>query len=364
MGIFGWYSPKFLIANWFWWSSGRVAARLWILLSGEWVVVLLNEWLTVYCERRRTLRPSTVAVYRSHIGSLCRWHLTTRGASLETWGLSLDVVEDFLASMRTAENWAPRTQNTCRSSINAVWNGAIRARLAAETNNRLVASSAVAQRIPIAWSIDDLKRLVEFSGALRGRRKNQFATRRREFWQSLYLFLYETASRFSAALLVRPGDIDFARNTVKLRAENSKTRSDHLVSISKNTAALLSTMIADHRERGVFGSGPELVWPSGAHGKNELYRQHKEFLRRCGLTCDRYHMFHCFRRTTATQLTISSSIEHASKVLNHSSVAMTRRSYVDPSQLAHVDATAFLPSPFPDDPVDDFPATIKFSRFA
>jgi integrase len=75
-------------------------------------------------------------------------------------------------------------------------------------------------------------------------------------------------------------------------------------------------------------------------------------------------MFHCLRRTCATQLTIASSIEHASKVLHHSSVAMTRRSYVDASQLAHVDATAFLPSPFADDPVDDFPATIKFSRFA
>jgi integrase len=354
----------FLVSDWFRGSSGRVAARLWIVVSGEWVVVLLKKWLAVYCDRRRTLRPSTVAVYRSHIGSLCRWYLATRGVSLETSGLSLDVVEDFLATMRTTENWAPRTQNTCRSSINAVWNGAIRARLAAETNNRLVASSAVPQRMPIAWSIDDLKRLVEFAGALRGRRKNQFATRRREFWQSLYLFLYETASRFSAALLLRPGDIDFARNVVKLRAENSKTGADHLVSISKKTAALLQTMIADHRERGVFGVAPELVWPSGAHGKNELYRQHKEFLRRCGLTCDRYHMFHCFRRTTATQLTIASGIEQASKVLNHSSVAMTRRSYVDASQLAHVDATAFLPSPFPDDPVDDFPATIKFSRFA
>lgn len=326
--------------------------------------MLLNEWLAVYCDRRRTLRPSTVAVYRSHIGSLCGWYLATRGASLKTSDLSLDVVEDFLAAMRTGENWAPRTQNTCRSSINAVWNGAIRARLAPETNNRLVASSAVPQRMPIAWSIDDLKRLVEFAGALRGRRKNRFATRRREFWQSLYLFLYETACRFSAALLVRPGDIDFARNVVKLRAENSKTGTDHLVSISKNTAGILKTMIADHCERGAFGDGPELVWPSGAHGKTELYRQHKEFLRRCGLTCDRYHMFHCFRRTTATQLTIASGIEQASKVLNHSSVAMTRRSYVDASQLDHVDATALLPSPFADDPVDEFPATIKFCRFA
>lgn len=35
MGNFGWYSPIFLISDWFRGSSGRVVARLWLVLSGE-----------------------------------------------------------------------------------------------------------------------------------------------------------------------------------------------------------------------------------------------------------------------------------------------------------------------------------------
>ena len=326
--------------------------------------MLLIDFVGVYCSRRLTLKKTTERLYRSHISTLCNWSLESRGMAMRTEDLTLGLVEDFLSDMRTKEKWMPRTLNTCRSSINAVWNGAIRDKIADVTNNRLVCSASVPRRVPIAWSMDELTRLLKHAGSLRGRRKNRYQTRRRDFWLSLYLFLYESAARFSAAILLRPSDVDFRRRLVKLSFENSKTTSDHLATISERTAGMLRSVIDDHHERGVWVDGEEpLIWPSGRFGKNELYRQHREFLRKCGLTCDRYHMFHCFRRTCATQLTIASSIEEASKALNHASVAVTRRSYVDWSQLSHVDTSALLPSPFASDhDQDPFPSTIKFGR--
>lgn len=315
------------------------------------VTMRLKDWLSLYVARKLDLEPTTIGSYQVAVAKFAAWFFDRSGREIDTADLSVNLVSDWLAELASVERLKPRTINSYRSSINAVWGGAIKAGESPVTDTRLVPSCRVPRQIPIAWSLDDLGILLEAARNKRGRRRNQWNTLRRDFWLGLYLFLYDTGARFGAALDVRSEDVDVKRKRVLLRAESSKTKVDHLVCVSDETAETLARLIAD---------GHELVWPNGVN-RQQLYDEHKRTLQQCGLPFDRYHMFHCFRKTTATQLAIASSIEDASKALGHSSVAITSRVYVDSRQLPTVSAAALLPRPG-GGPDDDEPRVIKFSR--
>ncbi len=267
--------------------------------------MLLTDWFPIYVARRINLRPKTIGIYKIAIGKFDRWHLEKHGTPADTKLLCVSLVADWLSDLSNKEKLKPRSVNSYRSSINAIWTGAMIAGESPESNGRLVPSARVSRTIPIAWTLDDLAKLLEAAKTKRGRRKNRWGTIRRDFWVGMYLFLYDTGARFGAALSVQAVDVNIRKRTVLLRAENDKTDADQLVSISDETADVLQRLIDD---------GHELVWPNGVN-RQQLYDEHKRTLQSIGLPFDRYHMFHCFRKTTATQLTIAKSAEEASAAL-------------------------------------------------
>ena len=315
--------------------------------------MLLHDWFPVYVARRLDLEPTTVRTYRAAVDKYRRWKIETLGKDALTEEMTVNEVADWLSHLAKVENLKPRSVNSYRSSINAVWSGAIRAGESPPSDNRLVPSCRVNKTIPIAWSLDDLKKLLNAAKAKKGRRKNEWNTLRRDFWYGLYLFLYDTGARFGAALALECENVDLRKKLVLLKAENSKTKTDHLASISDETAEVMKRLIDD---------GHKYVWPNGSN-RQELYDQHKRTLQSIGLPSDRDHMFHCFRKTTATQLAINSSDEAASKALGHSSVALTKRTYIDRRQLPIQRASQMLPRPTdPDDGGERH--IIKFARQA
>jgi integrase len=314
--------------------------------------MLLSEWFPLYVERQLDLEPKTVKTYKIAVNKFDAWRRNRDNAPVLTQDLSVPLVSDWLSYLTNEELLKPRTVNSYRSSINAIWSGAMKASQAPEANNRLVPSRRVPRKIPIAWSLDDMRKLLEAAKAKKGRRKNVWNTLRRDFWHGLYLFLYDTGARFGAALSLQCQHVDLKKRVVILQAENSKTKSDQLVSISEETAEVLGRLIAD---------GFDLVFPNGAN-RQALYEEHKRTLQSVGLPFDRYHMFHCIRKTTATQLAIASSIEDASRALGHSSSRLTQRTYIDARQLPMIHASKMLPRPC-DDPDDDGGRNvIKFPR--
>lgn len=311
----------------------------------------LKEFLPVYVSRRLDLKPSTVQTYSIAVSKIDEWKRSSKGGPIHTEDLSINLVSDWLSNLARVEKLKPRSVNSYRSSICAIWSGAMRAGLAPVTDNRIVPSCRVPRQIPIAWTMDQLKLLIEAARSKKGRRKNEWKSRRSDFWTGLYLFLYDTGSRFGAALSLECRDVDLRSRRALLASDNSKTRTDHMVSFSDDTAEFLSRLIDD---------GHKLVWPNGKN-RQELYEEHKRTLISIGLPFDRYHMFHIFRKTCATQLAIASSVEDASKALGHSSTNITSRVYVDSRQLPFVSVSNALPRPI--EPDEDRQTNIvPFSR--
>jgi integrase len=314
--------------------------------------MLLTDWLPIYVSRKLDLEPTTVGTYQAAVNKFSRWKQEKFSSPLDTKEITVDLVSDWLVELSEVEKLKPRSINSYRSSINAVWTGAMRSRESPAADSRLVPSCRIPKTIPLAWSLEELTMLVEAAKKKRGRRRNAWKTLRRDFWAGLYLFLYDTGARFGAAIDLNVCDVDIRRKRVLLRAESSKTKTDHLCSISEETSEILKSLIADGYER---------VWPNGVN-RQQLYEEHKRTLQSLGLPFDRYHMFHCFRKTTATQLAIVSSEEDASKALGHSSVSLTRRTYIDARQLPTSHLSSLLPRPG-DDPDDDGErSVIKFSK--
>lgn len=176
---------------------------------------------------------------------------------------------------------------------------------------------------PIAWTTDEYRRLI---AACR-----QYA-RDPEWWVALMTFLYWTGARIGAALSLTWRDVDLVRGFVTLRWKDAKTNIEQVVRLNPQAVAALETI--SHR-------GSEVVFPAPKRERTTWNRL-KRILRHAGLPFDRYHMFHCCRKTTYTQMAIHAGIEAAGRQCGHKTDLS--RVYLDVSQLPPVQAADVLPS--------------------
>ena len=72
--------------------------------------------------------------------------------------------------------------------------------------------------------------------------------------------------------------------------------------------------------------------------------QYKAILKAAGLPFDRWSMFHKLRRTSATLIASTISLEAARQQLGHTTPEMTLSTYVDPRQLGQ-NIADMLPRP-------------------
>lgn len=247
--------------------------------------------------------------------------------------LTDEVLTRWMAWMK-AQGRAPATINGKRCMFLSLWREASRRRHCCGPDPTTVPPPMKPlQRIPSAWSLDQLSALLKVTQALPG---EIAATRipRRLWWTSLISALYDTGARLSAMLSVRPADFDPQTFRLTLRAESAKTGLEQSLMLSNETAAMIARLMAFEQPT---------LWPRYVC-KRTLYEHYDEILRRAGLPNDRRSKFHRIRRTTATQLTKHAGMHVAQRVLGHTSEAMTRR-YVDTRQVESTPPVCLLPRP-------------------
>lgn len=192
---------------------------------------------------------------------------------------------------------------------------------------------------PVSWTVDELSAMLRAARALK-RRMPETRIKRRHWWSALILVCYDTALRITPIMRLRPEDYDAAAGILTARPETQKTRTEQLVRVSDQTRAVLRKLHV--------GEYPTIFpWRYDSRGDWRTLRAH---LRRCillpaGLPDDRKRMFHCFRKTTATEVALKVGDEAASAQLGHAGLKITQKHYIDGRRRKVVHAADVLDRP-------------------
>jgi integrase len=144
----------------------------------------------------------------------------------------------------------------------------------------------------------------------------------RIFWPALILTCYQSAERIGAIMSLEKSD--YSRPRVFVRAEVRKAgKRDKWYKFSDSLCDLLD-ILADSNKK-----DPKLfVWKGPP---TYLWGRFGAIVRAAGLSCGRRDKFHKLRRSAATHY---ASLGHdATALLDHSSPKITKRFYLDVTQL-------------------------------
>ena len=174
----------------------------------------------------------------------------------------------------------------------------------------------VPDRIPTAWTVDELRRVFQAAADPRTWRRDGHA--RAAFFAALLPVAYESGERVGALLAVAAAD--YARPTLMVRAEHRKGRKrDRCYRLTAATCDRVDAFLAG-RTTGVL-----FAW-----GLNHamLYHDFERIKRAAGIPPGRRVAFHQIRRTAATHFAAAGG--DAVAMLDHSSPRVTHRWYLDP----------------------------------
>lgn len=209
------------------------------------------------------------------------------------------------------ERRSPAGVNKERRQLVALWNLAARKRLVEDFPS--VATVREPERLPEAWSLDELWRLRISCNMEPGTIAGIPAGR---WWCALHLVLYSTGERVSAVLESRWRDISGA--SIVFPAESRKgKRKPLLATLSPEAVEALERIRLPERN---------LVFP-WTMSKTYLYNRYRKILLRAELDDSRRSKFHRLRRSHATHLKAAGG--DPTQSLGHSSAATTVR-YLDP----------------------------------
>ena len=191
-----------------------------------------------------------------------------------------------------------------------------------------VAPIKVYKRIPIACTVDEIGRWLTAAGKVKGDINGIPA---RLYWTCLFMVLYDTGARQGAARSLRWEDYQPDIPALLLRAETQKQKTDQLLKIANDTAAVLETIRKPERE---------LIFPWPFHGAY-FYAHVKRILNAAGLPNGRREQCQKIRRTTLSLMHARGG--DATMQAGHSSSDVTRKSYLDTTGAKH--AAEIIPRP-------------------
>jgi len=279
--------------------------------------MLLKTLLSDHYAPINGISDRTILLYGFSIGSYEK-HL---GRPANTADLNEIEVARFL--LARAKVRCPATASKDRAQLRALWEFAARRGLVDKfpAIRRIV----VPERIPEAWTSDELSRLVAAAGATKGAVSGIPAGL---FWTALLMVLYETGERIGAAMQVRWDDV--RNGMIVFRAETRKAG-------RRDTCRALSAQCQE--SLCAIQSGSDLVFPwDRSYGY--LWYVMGKICKRAGLPQNRRSKFHRIRKTTASFYQAAGG--SAQSLLDHSSPAVTRR-YLDPRIVAPKPAHELLP---------------------
>lgn len=186
------------------------------------------------------------------------------------------------------------------------------------------------KRIPRGWTMEEFNKIL------------YHASQAKDWchWVPLLLTLYDTGSRITAAMSIKREDFDRETGLVILRAETQKHGADQIQKVSDQTRDEINQVWCDDPMLFPwdYDKRKDKTWAT-------LRGRFKLILKAAGLPYGPKDLFHKFRKTTASLLTASVGELEASRQLGHSSVKLTRASYLDPTLTGQSNLADRLPRP-------------------
>jgi integrase len=280
--------------------------------------MLLKSLLSDHYAPINGISDRTIRLYGFTIGSFEK-HL---GRPAETTDLNEVEVARFLLARAKAR--CPATASKDRAQLHALWEFAARRSIVGEFP--LIRRIVVPERIPEAWTSDELSRLLAAASATNGFVAGVPAGL---FWTALLMVLYETGERIGATLQVRWDDV--RNGMIVFRAETRKAgRRDTCRALSEQCQEALCA---------IQSGNSDLVF-QWDRSYGYLWNIMGKICKRAGLPENRRSKFHRIRKTTASYYQAAGG--SAQSLLDHSSPAVTRR-YLDPRIVAPKPAFDLLP---------------------
>jgi site-specific recombinase XerD len=250
--------------------------------------------------------PNTLRLYRHSVVAYSR-HLR-RDATLED--LDDVAVGTYLSSL-AGGGLSPYTVAKERSQLLAIWNFAARRRLVDRWPE--VAAPTLPQRIPVAWTIGELRQLLD---ACRKERGEYCGVPAGPWWTALHHVAWDTGERISALLALTWANL--RGEWLRIAAETRKgKRADKMFRLAAVTVVGLDLIRRPRRDL-IF------PWP---HNGTYLWHVYGLILSAAHLPRDQKHKFHCLRRSVASHLKAAGG--DPTSALGHADPRTTLK-YLDP----------------------------------
>jgi integrase len=195
------------------------------------------------------------------------------------------------------------------------------------------------QNPPQAWTEDELRRIFAVARVFWQHRSygkpNGGKIRCNHWWDAILSVTYETALRRGALLATRRSDVDLETGWLVVDGSSSKTLRGQGYKLSDETIAKL---------RRIWKPERKLLFAYAS--LNQINRHFEKILTAAGVRRKKsksFDKFHRIRRSTASIVCATAGITAAQNLLGHTSAEVTRRSYIDPTQIKH-DVTGVLPA--------------------
>ncbi len=271
--------------------------------------ISLREFFDEYYRPRRLLDGSIHTVHR-YENAFRHFH---RFLGREPMVSDLDETTMTALIKHHSQGRAAHTVVTLRNKLMALANYAHKKGLLAEVPD--VPRIRVPQRLPVAFTVNEISRLVEAARQVSGERCLIPAGK---FWSALFLVAYDTGARAGAIWSLEWTDYRPDTLALLFRAEKQKQRCDQLLRVSQQTADALGAIQGIYSQRMIF------PWDRAECQKSYHI---KTILATAGLPHGRHDQLQRIRKTTA-------SIMHAlgadaTAQLGHSTDTVTRKYYLD-----------------------------------
>ena len=200
-----------------------------------------------------------------------------------------------------------------QENLLAIWRFLLSKHLVIEAPN--VKMIPVPELIPTAWTKPQLRRLWETCQKQTG---TYCGVDKAGWWHGLHSVIWDTGERINAVLQCRWDNLDMRSRYLKIPHSVRKgKRADMLFRLHRDTILILRAIRDPERD---------LIFPWPLH-PTSLHNHYRALLSEGNLPTDRYHKFHCLRRSTASYLEAAGG--DATAQLGHEHRSTTKR-YLDP----------------------------------
>ena len=225
--------------------------------------------------------------------------------------------------MRESGKWKPKTLQNMRAGILAIWNHAIESDICEQYRKSKIRPIAVPRPVPVAWTEEELSRLLAASANLSGCFRS--GINRQLYYDAAIRVAYDTGLRRGDLWRLSVSDVNDRGivNTIQ-----GKTREGHTCVLRQRTMdSFFGLSRHIHRLKLPHHKTP-LLWTKASQA--ELYAGWGTL--RDQAKVDKHGSFQMLRRTGATQVERNSP-GAASRFLGHRTEGLAKRHYIDPSQI-------------------------------